>query len=156
MTEQQLEASVREYRGTVFRLAYSMVKNREDADDITQEAFIRLYLSHEQFSTGENSKAWLIRVTINLCKDLLRSAWHRHKAEFVDNIVLESPEEGALLECIRQLKPEYSAAIYLFYYEGYTTEEIAAIRKTTPAAVRTRLTRARKQLKTLLSKEGYV
>lgn len=153
MTEQQFEEHIKAHRATVFRLAYSMMKNREDADDVTQDAFVRLYQSHEKFSTEDNVKAWLIRVTINLCKDLLRSAWRRHKSDDMPEKACESREELRLLDSIKRLKPESSAVIYLFYYEGYSVEEIARLRKTTSAAVRTRLTRARKELRTMLSEE---
>lgn len=153
MTEQQFEEHIKAHRATVFRLAYSMMKNREDADDVTQDAFVRLYQSHEEFSTEDNVKAWLIRVTINLCKDLLRSAWRRHKSDDMPEKACESREELRLLDSIKRLKPESSAVIYLFYYEGYSVEEIARLRKATSAAVRTRLTRARKELRTMLSEE---
>ena len=153
MTEQQFEFYIKVYHGTVFRLAYSMMKNREDADDVTQDAFVRLYQSHEKFSTEDNVKAWLIRVTINLCKDLLRSAWRRHRSDDMPERACENREELRLLDSVKRLKPGSSAVIYLFYYEGYSVEEIARLRRTTSAAVRTRLTRARKELKTMLSEE---
>lgn len=153
MTEQQFEKYIKAYRAMVFRLAYSMMKNREDADDVTQDAFVRLYQSHEEFITEENTKAWLIRVTINLCKDLLRCAWRKHSADDMPEKVCESREELHLLESVKRLKPESSAVIYLFYYEGYSAEEIARLRKTSSAAVRTRLTRARKELRKMLSEE---
>ncbi len=156
MTEIQLEEYIKAHRGTVFRLAYSIVKNCEDADDITQETFVKLYRSKEEFSSSENVKAWLIRVTINLSKDLLKSSWYRRRADLDDNIPVESKEECWLLDCVRQLRPEDGAVIYLFYYEGYSVKEIAALRKTTSAAVRTRLTRARKQLKDMLTSDGQV
>jgi len=146
MTEQQFEAYIKAYRATVLRLAYSMMKNREDA-------FVRLYQSHEEFITEENTKAWLIRVTISLCKDLLRCAWRKHRADDMPEKVCESREELHLLESVKRLKPESSAVIYLFYYEGYSAEEIARLRKTSSAAVRTRLTRARKELRKMLSEE---
>ncbi len=153
MTEAQLEEYIKVHRGTVYRLAYSVVKNGEDADDITQETFVKLYRSKEVFGSSENVKAWLIRVTINLAKDTLRSSWYRHRADLDDNIPVESKEEGWLLDCVKQLKPEDSAVIYLFYYEGYSVNEIAQLRKTTSSAVRTRLTRARKQLKEMLTSD---
>ena len=153
VTEQEFEQHIRTQRATVFRLAYSMMKNREDADDITQDAFVRLYQSHERFRTEDNLKAWLIRVTINLCKDLLRSAWRRHKSDDMTEKVCESREELHLLDSVKKLKPESGAVVYLYYYEGYSVEEIARLRRTTSAAVRTRLTRARKELKTMLSEE---
>ncbi len=153
MTDTEFERLVKAYRATVFRLAYSIVKNREDADDITQDAFVKLYRSKEIFASDENVKAWLIRVTINLSKDLLRSAWFRHRHELNDNIPCESAEEYDLLERVKQLAPEDSAVIYLFYYEGYSVEEIARMRNSTSSAVRTRLTRARKKLKAMLTSD---
>ncbi len=154
MTAQELELHIKAHRATVFRLAYSMLKNREDADDATQDAFVRLYLSHDSFAAEENVKAWLIRVTINLCKDSYRSAWNRHKSDVQTDIPCEDKRELHLLDSVKRLKPENAAVIYLFYYEGYSVNEIAQLRKTTSAAVRTRLTRARKQLKAMLSEEG--
>lgn len=154
MTENQLEAYIKAYRGTVFRMAYSIVKNCEDSDDITQEAFVKLYRSKEDFAEEANVKAWLIRVTINLAKDVLKSSWRRRRADLDDNIPVESEEEGWLLDCVKRLKPEDGAVIYLYYYEGYSVNEIAALRRTTSAAVRTRLTRARKQLKAMLTSEN--
>lgn len=153
MTEQQLEHYIIQYRSTVFRLAYSIVKNREDADDITQEAFMKLYISEISFERDENVKAWLIRVTINLSKDLLKSGWRRHRTELTDDIPFESSREELLLDSVKKLKADYSIIIYLFYYERYTVNEIARLRNTTSAAVRTKLTRARAQLRKLLSKE---
>lgn len=153
MTEQQLEHYIIQYRSTVFRLAYSIVKNREDADDITQDAFMKLYISEISFERDENVKAWLIRVTINLSKDLLKSGWRRHRAELTDDIPFESSREELLLDSVKKLKADYSIIIYLFYYERYTVNEIARLRNTTSAAVRTKLTRARGQLRKLLSKE---
>ena len=153
MTEQQLEHYIIQYRGTVFRLAYSIVKNREDADDITQDAFMKLYISEVTFERDENVRAWLIRVTINLAKDLLKSGWRRHRAELTDDIPFESSREELLLDSVKKLKADYSIIIYLFYYERYTVNEIAQLRNTTSAAVRTKLTRARAQLRKMLSKE---
>ncbi len=153
MTETALEHYIKLYRGTVFRLAYSIVRNREDADDITQDAFVRLYVSDISFGSEENTKAWLIRVTINLAKDMLKSGWHRHRAELTDDIPCENAGEYQLLDSVKRLKTDYGIIIYLFYYEGYSVKEIARLRRTTSAAVRTKLTRARAQLREMLSKE---
>ena len=153
MTEENLERYIKLYRGTVFRLAYSIVQNREDSDDITQDAFMRLFISEQTFLQEENVKAWLIRVTINLAKDLLRSGWRRHRAELTEDIPFESSREKVLLDSVKKLKTDHGIIVYLFYYERYTVKEIAIIRNTTPAAVRTKLTRARAQLRKMLSKE---
>ena len=153
MTVQQFEHYISRFRPSVFRLAYGMVRNREDAEDITQDAFVRLYQSDKRFSDDEHIKAWLIRVTINLCKDMVKSAWYRHRDELVADISAQDDTISPLKNCIERLDAESVAVIYLFYYEGYSVKEIAEIRRTTSAAVRTRLTRARKQLRTMLSEE---
>lgn len=154
MTEEQLTEYVRAYHGSLLRLAFSYVKNREDAEDIVQEAFIRLMRSGESFSGQENVKAWLIRVAINLCKDMLRSPARSRRGELSEDIPCESAEEYGLLECIRRMKPEHAAVLYLYYYEGYSVKETARILRISATAVSTRLSRARVQLKKTLLKEG--
>lgn len=155
MTVRQFEHYISRLRPTVFRLAYGMVRNREDAEDIAQDAFARLYQTNKRFNDDDHVKAWLIRVTINLCKDMVKSAWYRHREEPVTEISAEDNGISPLKSCIERLDAESTAVIYLFYYEGYSVKEIAEIRRTTSAAVRTRLTRARKQLRTMLSEEDY-
>lgn len=137
----------------MFRLAFSYLKNREDSEDIVQEAFLRLYTSNIIFPAEENIKAWMIRVTINLCKDMLRSN-KRRTAEPVSDIPTEDKRQYELLDSIRSIKPEYASVIYLFYYEGYSVKEIARLQGISDSAVTTRLSRARKQLKKILTKEG--
>ncbi len=154
MTENELSVYIKSFRGMVFRLAYSYLKNRQDAEDISQEAFLKLFLSDEYFETAENVKAWLIRVTINLSKNLLKTSWRRRRAELDKEIPYESEMECAISEYICKLKPDYSIVIHLFYYEGYSIKEISEICRISSSAVRTRLTRARNQLKKLLLKEG--
>lgn len=153
MTVQQFENYISLFRPTVFRLAFGIVKNREDAEDMAQEAFARLYQADKRFSDDEHVKAWLLRVTINLCKDMVRSAWYRHRDEPVTDIGSTDDAGSSLGSYIQQLDAESTAVIYLFYYEGYSVKEIAAIRRTTSASVRTRLTRARRKLRMMLSEE---
>ena len=153
MTEAQISDIIRRYHASMFRLAFSYIKNREDAEDIVQEAFLKLYTCNIIFPAEENIKAWLIRVTINLCKDLLRVNKKRI-SEPIDDIPAEDSKDSELLDCIRKLKPQYAAIIFLFYYEGYSVKEIAKIQGITDSAVTTRLSRARKQLKKMLTKEG--
>ncbi len=155
MTENELEKYVHLYRGTVFRLAYSYLKNREDAEDISQEAFLKLYRSDEHFKTDENVKAWLIRVTINLSKNLLKTSWKKRRTDLEKDIPYESDREEALMEFVNRLKPEYSVIIHLFYYECYSTKEISEICRLSCGTIRTRLTRGRNQLKAMLLKEGF-
>ena len=155
MNEDRLGYYIEKYHGTVFRAAYSYVKNREDAEDIAQEAFLRLYNSEITFNTDENAKAWLIRVSVNLAKDTLKSSWLKGRTELDRDIPYENKEESIMLDCIHRLKPEYCSVILLYYYEGYSVKEIAEILRISPTLVTTRLSRARKQLKETLLKEGY-
>lgn len=155
MNEEELTCYIEKYHSTIFRLSFGYVKNTQDAEDIVQDAFLRLYSSDTFFETDENVKAWLIRVAINLSKDLLKSHWFKRRAELSSDITADVREEEILSDYIKKLKPEYSAVLFLFYYEEYSTKEIAEICKISVSAVTTRLARARKQLKKLLLKEGY-
>ncbi len=155
MDESKLSGYIHKYHGTIFRIAYGYMKNTHDSEDIVQEAFLRLYCSEAEFETDENVKAWLIRVTINLCKDALKSIWLKGRTELNINIPVKSEKESILLDIINKLKPDYRGVILLFYYEGYSVKEIAEICSISTTAATTRLSRARKKLKEMLLKEGY-
>ncbi len=155
MTENELCNYVELYREMVFRLAFSYLKNYQDADDISQEAFLKLYLCNENFISSENVKAWLIRVTINLSKNLLKSVWYKRREDIENDIPYESEREYQLWGIVKRLKPDYRIVIHLFYYEEYSVKEISGILGISSSAVRTRLTRARNQLKRMLLKEGF-
>ena len=158
MTREQLSADIAAYHDMVYRLAFSCTGNRFDADDITQDAFMRLYMYKKSFSDDEHKKAFLIRVTTNLFKDMRKSAWFRKRTELDESIPAkdgigdENKEiESTLCDYILELKPNYRAVIYLHYYEGYTTAEIAKILKIPESTVTTRLSRAREKLKTQIN-----
>lgn len=153
MSREELERLISLYRRTIYRVALNYVKNPQDAEDISQDAFVKLYTCRECFGTDENIKAWLIRVTINLSKNLLKRNGRRGWSELPADIPCEDSTDIALYDCIRRLKPEYSGVIYLFYYEGYSVKEIAAICRITSAAVRTRLCRGREMLREMLKED---
>lgn len=144
---------VRQFHGSLFRLAYSYVRNREDAEDIAQEAFMRLLRFEKTFPADEDAKAWLMRVTINLSKDTLKSRWHKGREQLSENMPCQTMEEYAVQECVSRLNPIYRGIIHLFYYEGYSVKEIASICRISRTAVTSRLSRARKQLKAMLTDE---
>lgn len=139
------------FQPTVFRVAYSLVKSCADAEDITQEAFLRLYKSSEQFKSDENVKAWLIRVAINISKNHLTSAWTRRKTQLPEEPALEKDEDYALLEALNRLDKSYRAVIYLHYYEGYSVSEISRLLGISESNVKARLKRGRDRLKKYLS-----
>lgn len=153
MTDKTPEQLIRTYGATVYRLAYAQTRSRHDADDIFQEVFLRVTQHHPIFDSEAHEKAWLLRVTLNCLKSHWRAAWRRHDVPLDERIPFPAPEENALDEALRQLAPKYRAAVHLFYYEGYSAEEIARMTGEKPSAIRTRLTRARAQLRGLLKGE---
>jgi len=150
MTQEQLGADVSAYHRLIYRLAFSCMGNRFDAEDIVQDTFLRLYQYKKPFSDEEHKKAFLLRVASNLCKDMHKSAWFKRNTVLDENIPANycfSESENVLREYILRLKPGYRSVIFLFYYEGYCVTEIANILKMSETAITTRLNRARSQLK---------
>ncbi len=152
----ELESCVRRYRNTVFGTALCFVKNPSDADDIAQEVFIKLYKYDGEFDSDEHIRAWLIRCTVNLSKSLLRSYWHKFSApleEAENKVYYDKSVDADMLKLLNKLRPKIRSVLYLHYYEGYSAAEIAGILKISESAVMARLSRGRKQLRTLLLEE---
>lgn len=163
-SEVMIEEVIRRNSETVYRLAYSLVRTRADADDIYQEVFLRYVRKAPAFDSGEHEKAWFMRVTINCCRNLWKSPWMQRRRA-LENDVLEreaaqeesyeiADEDRVLIETVKQLPEKYRAVIHLFYYEELSVEEIGKITNSKASTVRTRLTRARRQLKSLLREKG--
>jgi RNA polymerase sigma-70 factor (ECF subfamily) len=132
------------------------LKNIQDAEDVTQEAFLKFFRCDEVFPAPENEKAWLIRVTVNLCKSQFRANRFKKLVPFNDEtatspVFMQSDIET--LDLLNALKPKYRAVLYLFYYEKYRTNEIAKILGRNENTIRTHLTRGREQLKEILTDE---
>lgn len=157
ITRQEFTRLVELFSGTVFRTALCYTKNKQDADDIMQDVFLKLYTYEKEFESDEHVKAWLIRVTANRCKNLLKSLSYRlsEPIEKAENIPAYEQGENGLLSVITELNPKVRAAMYMFYYEGYSVKEIAFITGEKETTITTRLSRGRKQLKKLLLKGGY-
>lgn len=141
---------------TVYRVALAQTGSPSDADDVYQDVFIRLLEHEAPFDNDEHLKAWLIRVTINRCRDLTRLAWNR-RTEGLERELASIPAPDAfradIWEVVGALSPDLRTAVHLFYVEGYSTEEIARIEECKPSTIRTRLHRAREQLRTTLQAE---
>ena len=138
------------YGDTVFRLAYSYLKNRADAEDVMQETLLKLYLERKPFRSPEHERYWVVRVAVNECRHLLRTPWRRRTGpleEEADTPVWDTPAQSELFRQVMALPPKYRAAIYLYYYEGYAVREIAALLGAKISTVQTWLLRARGQLK---------
>lgn len=160
--DDSLQQTIELYSPMVYRLAYSLVKNRADAEDIHQEVFVKYIKKAPCFESSEHEKAWFIRVTTNLCKNWWKSAWQRRitflsEYEEADREVFLSQsfreEHFEIMEIVRTLPQKYRAVIHLFYYEQLSVEEIAGILALKPSTVRTHLTRARQRLSELLKED---
>lgn len=151
-----LNTAIEKYGDMIYRIAVNQMKNRTDADDIFQEVFIKWMQHHEQMQNSEHEKAWLIRVTLNQCKSALGSTWYKRKAEWsqeVENTMVyeDQIEEGSDLdEVLNKLPERYRSVLHLFYYEELSISEIGNVLQEKESTVRTRLTRARRKLKSML------
>ena len=141
------------YGTMVYRLALAQTHSGHDADDVFQEVFLRYLRSAPAFQEEEHRKAWLLRVTVNCCKKLHRSFWRRNTVALSESIPALSQEEGELLDLLEGLPEKYRAVLHLYYYEGYSAREIAALLGEKPATVFTRLDRGRQKLRTYLEQE---
>lgn len=151
MTEDQFIEVYSRQVTTVYRVCYSFMKNRADAEDMVQETFLRMLSAKVRFENERHEKAWLVVTASNLCKDSLKKWWRKNEnIEDYGEIAAEEPQEDSILECILRLPADYKDAVYLYYYEGYTTVEIARHLKCPEATVRSRLSRARKQLQSMM------
>lgn len=152
--EKIINEAVDVYFDMLVRIAYQYTRNLSDAEDIAQDTFLKL-LEEKKVMNDVYLKAWLIRVTINSCKDLKKSAWHR-RTQPMDLSVLQisAPEEQAVMEEIWDLPENYRNVIYLYYYEGYTVPEIASIIGKSVNTVSSWLTRGRKKLKLIIEEEN--
>ena len=141
------------YAAMLQRVAFSYLKNACDAEDILQEVYIKLLQCRQVFENDEHARAWLLRVTINLCKDMCKSA--RRRKEVLSAYPLPEQKftfpaygiEDDLLELVLKLPDKYRLPLYLFYYEGYSVHEVAQMLELPEATVKTHLKRGREAVK---------
>ncbi len=157
-TQGQAAQLLDSYGNAVLRLAYSYLHNMADAEDILQEALIRYLQTAPVLTTEEHQKAWLLRVAANLCKNKLQYNRLRQAEdidELADTLAKESTGDLAFVwQIVKSLPASYREAIHLYYYEGYSSNEIAAILDRNESSIRSDLRRGRARLKELL-KEVY-
>ncbi len=151
MERQEIIRLFEAYSDDVFRLAFSYLRNRQDAEDVCQSVFLKLMRYPHPLKPGKE-KAWLLTCAANACKDHLKSFWRKNVVGLDDRMEFSSDTDKELWEAVSSLAPKYRAVVHLYYYEGYTQEEIAEILHISRTAVQTRMSRARNQLKEVLSK----
>ncbi len=149
-SEEEANRAIRLYADTVRRICIVHLKNYSDTEDIFQTVFLKYVLHSGPFESEEHEKAWIIRVTVNACKDLLKNVF-RSRTVPLDTLI-ETPQAQELrhtdlLEAVLSLPSKYKEVVYLYYYEGYSSQEISHILKKNVNTVYTLLTRARKILK---------
>ena len=152
-------AFVQRYAQMILRLCFTYSLGRADAEDVCQNVFLKLLQCDRRFADEGETRAFIIRMTINECKDALKSGWRRRTVPLDELIEREAPglpaQDSDVLAAVQRLPLKYREAVYLYYYEGYNTEEIAALAGVKPAAVRQRLARAREKLRKELEGSGY-
>ena len=141
------------YFDTVYRLALCQTKQRQYADDVTQEVFLRFFKTDKEFETEEHVKAWLLRVTLNCSKDVFLNSWFKKTAplsEVKDDVTFDTEEKSDIYYAILDLPQKYKSVIHLFYYEDYSISEIAECLGIKESTVKSQLHRGRELLKTKL------
>lgn len=169
----------KEYAPMLYRIAFHQMQNKSDAEDITQEVFLRLMQGRIDMIQKSYLKAWLIRVTKNCCYTEHTCAYRKHRECFTESLEdverdkahrkklkqredeereAEEKRESArnLWRTVSELKENYREVIYLFYFQSYSIREISQILKVTECAAKARLIRARSHLKILLGQEKYL
>ena len=154
----ELEEIIKKYGDSVYRLAFMNVKKRELADDIYQDVFLKLIKKKERIDSEEHLKAWLLRTTINCCKDYWKSRWF--KSVLYEDKDLDAFDEekktGYVTECVQKLPEKYRNVIHLYYYEGYCIKEISEMLGRSENTISSQLARGRKKLEGILSKKEVV
>ena len=141
------------YVNDIYRLCISFMKNHMDAEDAVQETFLKYYHLNRMFDSEGHKKAWLIVTASNCCKDMLKHWWNQRKnldnyEEYVGEAQTQIDE---MMELVMQLPDKYKTTIYLYYYEGYNSREIAKLLHKPESTIRTYLQKAKKILKQELS-----
>ena len=150
MEQTEFTRAVEQYQDMVYRVALHCLAYPPDAEDAVQEVFLRLYTEEKLFESGEHLRRWLIRVTLNVCRDTLKSPWRKRRVPLdtvPDQPLFDAPEQGELYQAVMALPEKYRVTLYLFYYEELSTKEIAELLGLRQTAVTTRLSRGRELLK---------
>lgn len=149
-TDEYIQVILGKYSTLLIKLAFSYVKNMADAEDICQDVFISLIKRGRCFESTEHEKAWLLRVTINKCKNRLKSSWNKLHVPLEEDIGYLPEEYSEVLVTVLSLPLKYRTVIHLYYYENYSIIEIAKLLGKNPSTIGTMLSRGRNILKTKL------
>lgn len=156
-SEEAVNRAIENYASTVKRICFIHLKNEADTEDICQTVFLKYAMNDKVFDSEAHEKAWIIRVTINACKDLLKSFFRKHTVSldtYVEQGGVVDAAHSEVLEAVLALPEKYRRVIYLHYYEGYPAADIAEILRINVNTVYTHLTRAKSLLRDELGGEA--
>ena len=155
MSREEFEKIAEKYMDTIYRVAYSWMKNQHDANDVTQIVLLKFYKTTKSFESDDHIKNWLIKVTVNECKMIFRSPWSKTEdiTDYAQTLGFEEEQNYDLFQAVMKLDKKYSVLLMLFYYDGYSTKEISAMIGVPEKTVSTRLFRAKAKLKNYLKED---
>ena len=158
VTKDYISDLLDKYSDMVLRIAYTYLKNRADAEDIVQDVFLRIIDKKPSFNDESHEKSWLIRATINMCKNKVNLFWNKNKCSIDDvqefAVSDKYNTDTSVFQAVMALGEKYRVVVYMYYYEGYSTPEIADVIGKNETTIRSLLHRARNKLKDML-KEDY-
>ena len=144
----EINEIIDKYAKIIYRIAYIYLKSKSDAEDITQEVLIKYMMSNISFRDENHRKNWIIKVTVHLCINLRKSAWNKHTVSlYDDSLDLQTEEQYKMIYDLDCLSEKYRIVVQLHYYEDLSIEQISKILKISESNVKTRLNRARNELK---------
>ena len=155
VSEKQFSEAAERYLDTLYRVALNSLRVPADAEDAVQETMLRFWRTDTVFDSGEHLRNWLIRVCVNVCRDMSRSWWKRRTVslEMCAETMFDDPAKRTLWNEVMSLPAKYRLPLYLYYYEGYSAAEVGELLGLNVSTVQTRLARARAKLKSLLEEE---
>ena len=155
----ELTEIIDRYQTTVYGLALAKTGSRADADDVFQEVFLAYFQSGKTFRDEEHRKAWLLRTTLNQCRRVTQSSWRKKTVPLTERedapVAFSTPEENGVWQALSGLEEGYRLPLYLFYFQGLSTREIARVLSLGEGAVRMRLSRGREQLRQALKGDYF-
>lgn len=151
-SEKDFESTYYHYVDMIYRLCFSFLKNKEDTEDAVQSVFVKYLKNRKKFENEHHEKAWFLVTSSNICKDMLRQSWrHNINIETYDSVPdREEPSGNDVYMAILDLPYKYKTVVYLYYYEGYKTHEIAEILHKPSSTIRNHLTEARRYLRKII------
>lgn len=156
MSGDEFREAVERHRDTVFRVAYTYMRDAADADDVTQDVFVKLLRETRGFASDSHLRNWLVRVCVNECRSLFRRPWRRTEdiEQYANTLSLPSEEHVEVFASLMRLPEKYRVPLVLHYWGGFSTGEVASLLHVPASTLRTRLARGRSRLKELLEKDG--